>query len=199
VAGIGFAHVIRREFTCTELILERAEAELLTNDIDGCMEDIIAYETSRYNFSEATKNRFSSGLRLPADRARMESWYAASQAGSHSNVYDNWDFTQGVSPSFVVSASQVTYMNMINEMRRYETAWTGLRFFDIKRLGIPFVRTYGPTAITWELTAHDTRLAIELPSEVLLSGLESSRAQSSFTGGSSSEMKPSSFEMATNK
>ena len=199
VSGIGFAHIIRREFTCTELILERAEAELLgNNDIDGCMEDLIAYETSRYNFSETTKNSYSSGLKLPPDRTRMENWYAASQAGDHSNVYSNWDFTQGVSPSFVIPASQVTYMNIINEMRRYDTAWTGLRFFDIKRLGIPFVRTYGPGAIKYELTAHDSRLAIELPSEVLLSGLESSRQQSAAVGGSGSEMKPTSSEMATN-
>ena len=34
VAGIGYAHVIRREFTCTELLLERAEAKLLKQNPD---------------------------------------------------------------------------------------------------------------------------------------------------------------------
>ena len=66
-------------------------------------------------------------------------------------------------------------MNCLNDMRRYETAWTGLRFFDLKRLGIPYTHVYGPEAAKYELRAHDTRLAIELPQEVLLAGLESSR------------------------
>lgn len=199
VAGIGFAHIIRREFTCTELLLERAEAELLgNNDIDGCMEDLIAYETSRYNFSETTKNSYSSGLRLPADRARMESWYAGSQAETHSNVFADWDFTQQVSPSFVIPAAKVTYMNIINEMRRYDTAWTGLRFFDLKRLGIPYSHVCGKDGEVISIQAHDSRLAIELPSEVLLSGLETSRPQISAEGTSGKEMKPGTSLMITN-
>lgn len=199
VAGIGYPHIIRREFTCTELLLERAEAELLgNNDIDGCMEDLIAYEISRYNFSETTKNRYSSGLTLPPTRSAMESWYAPSQAADHSNVRADWNCTQGVSPSFVISASQVTYMNIINEMRRYETAWTGLRFFDLKRLGIPFSHTYGKDAQKFDITAHDPRLAIELPAEVLLSGLETSRPASSASDGNSSEMKPAGAQMSNN-
>ena len=199
VAGIGYAHLIRREFTATELLLERAEAELLgNNDIDGCVEDLIAYEMSRYAFSESTLNSYSSGLDLPPTKAKMESWYAAGQSEIHSNVMANWDFTQQVSPSFVISEAQVTYMNIINDMRRYETAWTGLRFFDLKRLGIPYSHTYGPSAVLFEIGAHDSRLAIELPEEVLLSGLESSRPSVSATGSGASEMKPGAMEMSPN-
>jgi len=202
VAGIGYPHIIRREFTCTELLLERAEAELLgQNDIDGCVEDLLAYEECRYNFSQKTKDRYSSGLTLPPTRSSMESWYAASQYKDHSNVKENWDFTQKVSPSFVISADKVTYMNIINDMRRYETAWTGLRFFDIKRLGIPFTHTYWQNGqvVTFDIQAHDSRLAVELPAEVLVAGLPTSRPATSAAEGAGKEMKQGSDAMANNK
>ena len=186
VAGIGTPHIIRREFTCTELLLERAEAELLGNkDLAGCVEDLIAYENSRQNFSESTKAAYATGLSAPT-KAAMDSWYASTQAGSHSNVFADWNFTQEISPSFVVTPEQVTYMNAINDMRRYETAWTGLRFFDLKRLGISYTHVYGPDAVKYEIKAHDRRLAIELPQEVLLSGLENSHPAVSMEGGNSS-------------
>ena len=98
VAGIGFAHIIRREFTCTELLLERAEAELLgNNDIDGCVEDLIAYEESRQNFSETTKASYINAM-YPLTKERIEKWYTAVDAGNHSNTFADWDFTQEVSP-----------------------------------------------------------------------------------------------------
>lgn len=175
VAGIGFAHIIRREFTASELLLERAEAELLgNNDIDGCVEDLIAYEESRQNFSETTKAAYVNAM-FPLTKERIEKWYRAVDAGNHSNTFANWDFTQEVSPKFVIKPEVLVYMNCLNDMRRYETAWTGLRFFDLKRFGIPYSHVYSPDAIKYEVKAHDSRLAIELPEEVLLAGLESSR------------------------
>ena len=186
VAGIGYAHIIRREFTASELLLERAEAELLgNNDIAGCVEDLIAYEESRQNFSETTKASYVNGM-YPLTKERIERWYTAVDAGNHSNTFADWNFTQEVSPKFVISPDVLVYMNCINDMRRYETAWTGLRFFDLKRFGIPYSHVYGPEATKYDLRAHDSRLAIELPQEVLLAGLESSRPLDSAEGSTSS-------------
>ena len=183
VAGIGYAHIIRREFTASELLLERAEAELLgNNDIAGCVEDLIAYEESRQNFSETTKASYINAM-YPLTKERIEKWYTAVDAGNHSNTFADWNFTQEVSPKFVISPDVLVYMNCINDMRRYETAWTGLRFFDLKRFGIPYSHVYGPEATKYDLRAHDSRLAIELPQEVLLAGLESSRPLDSAEGG----------------
>lgn len=187
VAGIGYAHIIRREFTASELLLERAEAELLgNNDIDGCVEDLIAYEESRQNFSETTKASYINAM-YPLTKERIEKWYTAVDAGNHSNTFADWNFTQEVSPKFVISPDVLVYMNCINDMRRYETAWTGLRFFDLKRFGIPYSHVYGPEATKYDLRAHDSRLAIELPQEVLLAGLESSRPLESAQGGTSNK------------
>jgi hypothetical protein len=68
-------------------------------------------------------------------------------------------------------------MNCINDMRRYETAWMGLRFFDLKRFGMEIVHTFGPDAIEYRLAWNDPRRAIELPQEVLMAGLESSQPE----------------------
>ncbi len=174
VAGIGYAHIIRRELTCSELLLNRAEAKLLGNhDIDGCVEDLIAYEESRQSYSEKTKASKATGLR-PLTKANIESWYINPE---HSNTFLNWDFTQNMSSSFVIPSDVTVYMNCINDMRRYETAWMGLRFFDLKRFGMEIVHTFGPDAIEYRLAWNDPRRAIELPQEVLMAGLESSQPE----------------------
>ncbi len=195
VAGIGYPHLVRREFTCTTLLLERAEAELLgNNDIAGCVEDMIAYEESRQAFSVKTKASYSSALH-PLTEKDIITWYDPSKAGSHSNTFANWDFTQGVSPSFIINPNHIIYMNCLNDMRRYETAWTGLRFFDLKRLGIPFTHTYSTEAIKYEITAHDSRLAIEIPQDALVSGLPSSKSEVPASTGSEASAKQTGDEL----
>ena len=196
VAGIGYAHVIRRELTANELLLERAEARLLgKGDVDGAVADMIAYDNSRHSFSEKTKAQYQTGLTLPLKPSEIVSWYSPSQAGSHSNTFANWDFTQKISPDFIVPDTLVTYMNCLNDMRRYDTAWTGLRFFDLKRFGIEYAHVRFLNADTQEnmmyadtLRANDPRRAIELPQEVLLAGLDSSYPKMDRGGESSDEV-----------
>ena len=190
VAGIGYAHVIRREFTATMLLLERAEAKLLKEnpDVDGCIADLIAYDTNRFTFSEE-RNAFyrSNSALVDLTRASIESYYVNTK---NSNVFENWDFTQNMSPDFVIPANLVVYMNCINDLRRFETAYTGLRFFDLKRFGIEYNHVYGFNNDNGEyledikLAWNDPRRAIEAPQEVLSAGLKSS--QTPLTGGSDS-------------
>lgn len=175
VAGIGYAHVIRREFTCTELLLERAEAKLLKQnpDIDGCIEDLIAYDTSRWTFTEDdARTFFASNALTYLTRPVLESYY---KDPKNYNCFENWDFTQNMSPDFVVPQDRVVYMNAINDMRRYETNWEGLRFFDLKRWGVEYSHFYSVDNIEYKLTWNDPRRAIEIPQEVMAAGLEPSR------------------------
>ncbi len=175
VAGIGYPHVIRREFTCNELLLERAEAKLLSSshDVDGCVADLIAYEESRQSFSESNKKFYTSGNALqPLTRDMIESYYVKT---TNSNVFENWDFTQNMSSSFVIPQDLVVYMNCVNDMRRYETAYTGLRFFDLKRFGIEYSHHYSIDDIEYKLTWNDPRRAIEVPQEVIAAGMEASQ------------------------
>ncbi len=175
VAGIGYAHVVRREFTCTELLLERVEAKLLKQnpDIDGAVDDLIAYDTSRWTFTEDDARTFFAGSALTyLTRDALEKYYKDTE---NHNCFENWDFTQNMSPDFVVPANVTVYMNAVNDMRRYETNWEGLRFFDLKRWGIEYSHFYGVDNIEYKLTWNDPRRAIEIPQEVMAAGLEPSR------------------------
>ncbi len=175
VAGIGYAHIIRREFTNTELLLDRAEAKIMLGDIDGAVEDLIAYDDSRQTFSDATKPTYTASNNLvPLTRDLIESWYGST---SHTNCYENWDFTQKMSADFVIPQDRVLYMNCLNDFRRFENWEEGWRFFDLKRYGIEYSHSvgYGTNNVVYTLTWDDPRRAVEIPQEVIAAGLESSR------------------------
>ena len=184
VAGTGYAHIVRREFTGCELLLERAEAKLLKQnpDIDGAIQDMIAYEDSRMAFSEDTyKYRTANKAMWPLTKEDIDKWYSINEVNVlHSNVIADWSFTQNVSSDFIVPENVYTYMNCLNDMRRFETAWSGRRFFDLKRFGMEYFHVYGRevesgvVGDTLVMTANDKRRAIEIPQEALLAGLPSS-------------------------
>ena len=110
-----------------------------------------------------------------ATKELIENWYSNSE---HANCYADWDCTQRVSSSYVIPHEATPYMNCLNEWRRWETSFEGLRFLDLKRWG----RT-----ITHEMRGHDApivlepgdpRLAIEVPWEAQSAGMASSRGAS---------------------
>ena len=73
-------------------------------------------------------------------------------------------------------------MNCLNEFRRFETMFEGLRFFDLKRWGVEWEHTVSVNADA--LSANDARRAIEVPWEVISAGLESSRVVPSSSANS---------------
>ena len=175
VSGIGYAHVIRREFTATELLLERAEAKLLSQnrDIPGAVADLIAYDTSRWTFTESDRQTFfANGALEYLTEEDMLSYYSDT---NNPNCFADWDFTQNMSPGFVVPQEVVPYMNAVNDMRRYETVLEGLRFFDLKRFGIEYSHAIGNPAEVITLAWDDPRRALEIPQEVEAAGMQTSR------------------------
>ena len=98
-------------------------------------------------------------------------------SSANENIIMDWSFTQVISPDFVVSAEAIPYMNCINDFRRYETALQGMRFFDLKRWGLPYSHTYIQDGVvsTITLEGDDPRRAIEIPWETMSAGMESSR------------------------
>ena len=189
VAGIGYAHIIRREFTANELLLERAEAYLLgRKDKAECFADLYAYEESRQSFSDANKAFYTSGGALTSlTEQALLNWYTPTETNvkDHSNTFADWNFTQNMSSDFVVPDSLTAYMNCLNDMRRYETAWTGLRFFDVKRYGYEYEHHFGPDDEVYKLEWNSPKRAIEVPQEVIVAGMESSQPYVNETGGSS--------------
>ena len=177
VAGIGYPHTVVRAFTSTNLILERAEAKVMLGRYDDALADIIAYDSNRQTFSEADRNSFFSGggMKEPSWDVYLP-YYNPENKELKPNCFANWDFTQGVSASFVVPKEAVIYMNIINDMRRSENWMEGLRFFDLKRWGMGVKHQVGVDREIYELQPNDEKFAIEVPWEALSAGLESSHS-----------------------
>lgn len=177
VAGIGYAHVIRREFTCNELLLERAEALIMTGDYATAAEDLIAYEESRQNFSEDNKTYYgASNAMRSLTLEKILSYYDPTLTTLAYNSLSDWSFTQNMDATYIIPEEAYVYMNCLNDLKRYETAFTGRRFFDLKRWGMEWSHTYGDaeSSTTVTLAWDDSRRAIEVPQEVLAAGLASS-------------------------
>lgn len=184
VSGIGYLHIIRREFTRSELVLERAEAELLSStqrNIPNAVADLCAYEESRQSFDEVNKTYYVGSSKNPNLWALTDSiirnYYTYKEGRSTQNpgVVENWNFTQNMSSSFVVPEEVYPYMNCLMDMRRYETLCEGRRFFDLKRFGIEYSHTIGRNSQVITLKWNDPRRAIEIPLEAETAGLETSR------------------------
>lgn len=198
VARIGYAHIVRREFTMNQLLLERAEAYLLgRHDKENCFLDLWAYEEHRHNLSPDMYTYYLSGgtgLRslswsmidssVKDDNTRNVGYWANSK---NPNCFDNWDFTQNMSSDFIVSSDEVPYMNAINDYRRFETSYEGNRFFDLKRFGIEYSHFVGKEEKEYRLTWNDPRRAVEVPQEVLAAGLEPSQPIKVSEGGVSNQ------------
>lgn len=180
LAGTGYVHTMRREFTRSELLLERAEAEIMLGQYDNAFQDLHLYTLGMQKFSPATYRTYQSQARMrPLSRDMLDSYYALS---SNPNCFADWNFTQNMSSSFVVPAEAVKYMNCLNDLRRFEVLWDGLRFFDLKRWGIEYSHTYGPDATVYTLKWNDQRRALEIPAAAIQAGLQPSHSTQETSG-----------------
>ena len=175
VAGIGYAHTIRREFTYAELLLERAEARIMTGDLAGAADDLITYSASIQKFSASTKETYERNARMtPLTVDIINDWFARKKSNNY-NCFDDWNFVTNMSPDYVISADKVPYMNALNYFRRFETNFTGMRFFDLKRWGMEYSHEYGLDNELYYMKWDDPRRALEVPEDAIASGLEPSR------------------------
>lgn len=188
LAGIGFPHTVRREFTNNMLLLERAEAEIMTGKYEDATLDLIAYNHSLQSFSEANMQTFAGGYGMRDLRQSDIDGYFSNP--DNYNCFADWDFTQRMSSSFIVPKEAVKYMNCLNEFRRIETCWDGTRFFDLKRFGIEYSHIYGPESEEIKLTWDDPRRAIEVPDDAIMAGLEPSRPTTKIEKGSEFVLRP---------
>ncbi|MBQ7423504.1 MAG: RagB/SusD family nutrient uptake outer membrane protein [Prevotella sp.] len=183
LAGIGYVHTIVRAFTSNNLLLERAEANIMLGNIEAAQNDLRWYwNCSIDNFSDTDKQAYlDPGYIKYMTNDIFDSYYGQSDK---INCFDNWDFTQkNVSSSFVVSSDKVKYMNCLNDFRRFENCNEGLRFFDLKRWGIEWTHHVGNESTEYLMKGNDVRRAIELPWESLSAGMDSSRPTSNVTDG----------------
>ena len=153
VAGIGYTHVIRAEFTAEETLLCRAEALIYLNRIPEAISDLQVWNNSHLAPNELTENR-------------IRSFYV-----TNNTLFVKPLNTEKMSPGFVVTATQRPLIHCVLHFRRIETMFDGYRWFDIKRYGIEIEHAIGRTSVK-KLVYNDARRAIQLPQEVISAGVD---------------------------
>lgn len=176
IAGIGYAHVVRMEFWTEETLLCRAEAKLFLGDIDGCVDDLEIWDYARRQLGAGESYSFKD-----MTREVIEKFYSKNP-GDSKYPEENGGFgickpihIDEVCPSaeYVLTAEKLPYMQCIQHLRRIETVHNGMRFFDIKRLGLEITHYFGRFNTAYTLKTLDPRCAMQIPSEVISAGFES--------------------------
>ena len=164
LAGIGYAHMVRAEFTAEETLLCRAEAKLFLGDMEGCFADLKIWDDARQKIGEE-----NSGL-VALTPALIENFYSSKGEGRRWGIMKDIHIDE-VCPSdkYHLTEAMMPYMQCIQHYRRIETIHSGMRWFDIKRYGIGFSRKIGKNG-TDRLYFMDPRYAIQIPSEVISAG-----------------------------
>jgi hypothetical protein len=173
IAGIGYVHSLYTPFTAEETLLCRAEAKLFLGDQSGCVSDLNTWAASKQCTTELTLSR-------------IKSFYKEGTEGFVCELN-----SEKMSPDFVVTAAQKPVLDCILHFRRIETFFDGLRWFDIKRFGIPVTHEYRDpnedNVHTDVLTWDDSRRALQIPNDVVAAGFVSNdRAQKDQTSFSDS-------------
>ena len=202
VAGIGYVHMVRTEFTAEETLLCRAEAKIFTGDLQGAFEDLNVWEASHRNIPGTTKNitEFS--------RSVLEEYY---NAAAHTTpvwdydprpyIFDDLNIEEICDPGradWVLTPEKMPYIYCLLHFRRIETIFDGYRWFDIKRYGIEITHKIGRTRVEI-LTKDDPRRALQIPSEVISAGMEGNNRLPLVDGGTSGKYIPYTGSYQINK
>lgn len=171
VAGIGYTHMTRAEFTGEETLLVRAEAKLFLGDKAGAIADLAVWDNAHrvytsgdeyVDLTEATIRDFYNRMKAnDADSDAKTKGYGIAKEIHLDEIYPC---------EYAVTEDIESILQCIQHFRRIETIHTGMRFFDIKRFGLEFERKIGKDRKE-KLTVMDARKAIQIPTEVMAAGL----------------------------
>lgn len=163
VNGYGFLHGVTRAFTTNETLLCRAEAKVFLNDQEGAVNDLRLWAQG-YQVSGRMDTLENGNVNLTL--AKIKSFYTPSKSSGLVPTLHNTD----MSPDFVVTDAQKPLIWCVLHFRRIETIHDGLRWQDLKRYGIEITHKQGTTPLK-TLVWNDDRRAIQLPQEVIQSGM----------------------------
>ena len=190
IAGIGYAHIVRCEFTGEEVLLNRAEAKLFLGDIDGCVADLGIWE----NGHRSSPSVVADGRMTNWSKEAVVDFYTRAATGYEQYVdsthlgkeYNEKIFFGIARPIYIdkvcpsshpLTAEMMPFMQCIQHFRRIEFIHNGMRWFDIKRLGLSVKHVIGKDARVEILNPHistgslDKRLAFQIPNEIIAAGI----------------------------
>ena len=168
VAGIGYRHVVWPEFTADQVLLERAEAEVLLHDFDAAVADLNLW----------ANNIFTADINITTEM--VQDFYA-----NQIEYYNGKNPTpkKHLSPAFSIDEEgsvQESMLQLVLNAKRTETLGFGQRWFDIKRYGIKIYRraidaSSDPESVSDSLEVNDPRRAIQIPQKARDAGFEPSK------------------------
>lgn len=164
IAGIGYCHIIRCEFTAEEALLTRAEARLYLGNKSGALADLLVWDQSRQLLPELN-------IKFPVlTEALINDFY--------STDYKNYGIVKPLnidrvcpSDTYSVSADIENMLQCVLHFRRIETLDDGMRWFDIRRYGIELTHKIGLDRVE-TLTVDDPRRCFQIPPEVIAAGFQ---------------------------
>lgn len=164
-AGIGYAHAEYAVFTTEQLLLERAEAYALSGELQKAVDD---YNTIMKVYQNYPKT-FT--LQQLVNFYNSVPYYTPKKATVKKHF---------VKPVYTIGAEgsdQEALLQAILHLRRIMELGEGFRMQDVKRYGMVIYRrqtntSFTISAVTDSLTVDDPRRAIQLPQDVITSGLE---------------------------
>ena len=173
LAGIGYVHMVRNEFTSQETLLFRAEANLFLGNIDAAFDDLYLWNHEHIMQRETSTNY---GTMRELSKDLITSFYTlASRITPSSSAYPIvYQFhIDEVCPSdkYHVTNEIEPYLQCVQHFRRIQTVHQGQRWFDIKRYGFEIKHKWGKDEVV-TLQPCDKRYAIQIPDEVIGAGLQ---------------------------
>jgi hypothetical protein len=165
VAGIGYVHMVRPEFTSQETLLLRAEANIFLGNIDAAFADLATW-CDEHLMTDNSQNYNMT----PLTQQQVINFYTKDPGYGIKKDFH----IDEVCPSdkYHVSDEILPYLHCVEHYRRIEQVHTGNRWFDIKRFGFEITHLIGANG-SKTLLPLDSRYAIQIPTEVLSAGMES--------------------------
>ncbi len=196
LAGIGYCHEIRAEFTAEETLLVRAEANIMMGNITEGFEDLHTWDENRRNNTQPTNSY------LELTPALIERFYTQAMNNVDAdNPYLSYNYgiakpihieevcstpkevtikynddgtitkTETVRDDWKLNDLKLPYLQCAQHYRRIELVHTGMRWLDIKRFGLSFKHRVGLRGEV-ELQTLDPRYAIQIPYQTIVAGFD---------------------------
>ena len=165
IAGIGYSHTIRPEFTMEEALLTRAEARIYMRKTADAISDLRAWDRNRWT-NLPVSDKPSCDFTIEA----VNAFYRDSDPGYgivkpiHIDEVcppadAAWSFSTDIEP----------LVQCVLHFRRIERVDMGDRWFDIRRCGIEITHNIGRSRVE-TLTLNDGRRALQIPADVISAG-----------------------------
>ena len=168
INNTGFAHIVEAAFTTDETLLVRAESEILLGENEAAIADMNSWCDAHCEASHGSYTR----QRLTVDNVNKFFNQLDTVADNEVEVKkQNVKKTLHPQGFTISNATQRNLLYCLLQMRRIETFWQGQRFMDLKRYGIPYTHYISHENPIY-IKPGDLRLAIQIPADVLSTGLE---------------------------